>query len=157
MSHAFGSPSIFLYLYVYLYFHLILFINLIFNPQLNLFLSRGLEILMSDEMPGCCMATRLQPITECLTNHLNAVSLWLYPTCYQLFTIALWKLMIKVCVMHQSFMMPRHLGTRGWTGLLLHLAGILMKFGPGLYQDLLEDCNTSLEEPGHWCGVFYPY
>ena len=100
MSHAFGSPSIFLYLYVYLYFHLILFINLIFNPQLNLFLSRGLEILMSDEMPGCCMATRLQPITECLTNHLNAVSLWLYPTCYQLFTIALWKLMIKVCVMH---------------------------------------------------------
>ena len=28
---------------------------------------------------------------------------------------------------------------------------------PGLYQDLLEDCNTSLEEPGRWCGAFYPY
>ncbi|XP_072042016.1 uncharacterized protein [Amphiura filiformis] len=63
--------------------------------KLNLFLAQGLEVLMSNEMPGCCMAVRLKPITECLTNHLGALKKWLYPTCYQLFTNSLWHFMIQ--------------------------------------------------------------
>ena len=65
------------------------------------------------------------------------------------------KLISTLCTSHLE---PRHLGTRGWPGLLLLLTGICMKFCarvctafvPGFVRGL----HHQFEEPGRWCRAF---
>ncbi|XP_070540278.1 uncharacterized protein [Ptychodera flava] len=64
-------------------------INLL-AEKINLFFKQGLSLLVELDMEGFTIEKRLKPLTEFLTNHLEALSQWLYPDCYDRVHLVLW-------------------------------------------------------------------
>ncbi|XP_071485405.1 uncharacterized protein [Diadema antillarum] len=63
--------------------------------KVNAMLSQALRVLLQLNPGSFNIATKLHPLVASIHNHLVATTTWLYPPCFQLFCLELWKSLVK--------------------------------------------------------------